>query len=155
MRYTTLWLLVAGCSLASCTTLSKPVGFWSHNRYNARLERQGPWRIYFDSAEHHLAAKGRFRRNYERGRWRYFSYSGQREKWERYHRRPAGLVTIRHYNAQGKLYRRGQARYVNEPDGPHFYWFGPWYVYNAQGRLSEIELYEAGHRVSVQPVKNR
>lgn len=153
MRYVSVCglLLLSGLGLTDCATAHKPVGFWSRNRYNAKLTRQGPWRIYYDSAEQHLAAKGRFRRSYEVGCWRYYSFNGQLEKWERYHRRSGGLVSIRHYTAEGKLYRRGKARYVNEPSGPHFYWFGPWRVYDARGKLVEIETYEVGRRVDSQP----
>ncbi|UOR04820.1 hypothetical protein MUN82_17990 [Hymenobacter aerilatus] len=104
--------------------------------------------MYYDDAERHVAAKGRFRHNYARGRWHYYTFNGQREKWERYHRTPAGLVSIRHYDLAGKLYRHGQARYVNEPDGPHFYWFGPWHYLDPQGRVTKIETYEVGVRVS-------
>jgi len=60
-------------------------------------------------------------------------------------------VAIRHYNATGKLYRQGQARFVNEPDGPHFYWFGLWHWYDAQGKVFKIETYEEGVRVGSQP----
>ncbi|QNE41198.1 hypothetical protein F1C16_17360 [Hymenobacter sp. NBH84] len=157
MRYTSSFglPLLVGLSLLACTAVHKPVGFWSRNRYNAKLERQGPWRIYYDETERHLAAKGRFRRNYERGRWRYYSFNGQREKWELYHRQPGGLISIRHYDLTGKIQRQGQARYVNEPDGPHFYWFGPWCYFDAQGKMVKIETYEGGTRISSDSVAGK
>lgn len=143
------WAATAA-SLTACTGLQHgPIGFWSRNRYHrATEERHGPWREYFDKEERHLANRGSYRRGRPVGRWQTYSPSGAREHTEQFHRKPYGLVTIAYYHPNGRVSKRGQARYRAEPTGAHFFWFGEWQRFDAAGKALPSEWYENGHQVA-------
>ena len=124
-----------------------PVGFWSRNRFDRSGDhRHGPWRGYLDAQEEHLLSKGRFRHGRQVGRWQYFSPTGQRERTERFHRHPAGLVTLTMYHPNSRVAKRGQARYVSTAAEEHFFWFGKWRCYTETGRELPAEYYLNGVR---------
>lgn len=142
-------LLAAGSLSSSCARPKRgPVGFWSRNRYDrSGDQRHGPWRGYFDTEEKRLANQGRYRHGRTVGRWRYYSPTGQLERTERYHRRPAGQVTLAYYHPNGQLSKRGQALYRSEPTVMRFFWFGEWQCYAPDGRSLPAEHYQNGHQV--------
>jgi len=133
------WLL-----LVACSTTHGPIGFWSRNRTDKQGERQGPWRTYHDADNQQVATAVRFRHGRQVGRISYYTTAGVLIEREWLKRRPSGFVRIRYYHPNGKTLRKGQARYVNEPDGPHFYWFGDWTLYDTAGRLVRMETYKSG-----------
>ncbi len=149
LRVLLSWAVATGC-LTSCVGLQHgPIGFWSRNRYHrATQERHGPWREYFDNEERHLANRGRYRQGLPVGRWHTYSPSGAREHTEQFHRTPYGLVTIAYYHPNGRVAKRGQARYRAEPTGAHFFWFGEWQRFDAAGKLLPSEWYDNGRQVA-------
>jgi antitoxin component YwqK of YwqJK toxin-antitoxin module len=132
--------------LASCSTAKHgPIGFWSQKRYDKQLRQHGPWPTYYDDAERHPMALGRYRHGRYAGRWRYYAPNGEIERKERFARQPYGLISITEYQDGGKKKRQGQARILDEPDGIHFFWFGDWKVFDTQGHQVAVEHYDRGH----------
>ncbi|OWP63480.1 hypothetical protein CDA63_08875 [Hymenobacter amundsenii] len=131
-----------------------PVGFWSRNRFDRSGDhRHGPWRGYLDARQkQQLLSKGRFRHGRAVGRWQYFSPTGERERTEQFHRHPAGLITLTIYHSNGRVARRGQARYESDAATDRFFWFGEWRCYNAAGRPLPPEHYVNGVRTDTQLV---
>ncbi|GGG40372.1 toxin-antitoxin system YwqK family antitoxin [Hymenobacter glacieicola] len=121
-----------------------PVGFWSRNRYDGGDQRHGPWREYFDQEEKQLANRGRYRHGLPVGVWRNYNPGGQLEHTERFYRHPYGLVTLAYYHPNGKLAKRGRARYRAEPTGAHFFWFGEWQRFGPDGQPLPSEWYQDG-----------
>ncbi|MBT2556883.1 hypothetical protein J7E24_03745 [Hymenobacter sp. ISL-91] len=150
MRRTSMlhWSLlsVTLIGLSSCARV--PVGFWSRNRFDQQEQRHGPWRTYLD-AQQHLLNKGRYRHGREAGRWRYFSPGGLPERTERFHRRPAGLITLTVYHPNGQIARRGKARYQSTATTERFFWFGEWRCYDETGHPLPSEFYVNGIRTGV------
>ena len=141
------YLLLAASLLLATGCAHGPIGFWSRNRVDRQGERQGPWRSYHDAQEQHVATKSRFRHGRQVGRISYYDAQGELLEREWAQRRSAGLVRVRYYHPNGETWRQGQARYVNEPDGLHFYWFGDWGLYDTAGHLVKMETYEVGRLV--------
>lgn len=148
MRCLFLPLLLAACGLASCTAPRGPIGFWSRNRLDQQGERHGPWVSYYDTSNTVRANTGHFRHGREVGRWRYYTPGAGLERWERFHRNRLGVVSIAYFHPNGRLARRGRARYVQEADGAHFYWFGDWRVYDPTGTPIKVETYGTGRLLS-------
>lgn len=76
------------------------------------------------------------------GGWRYYAPTGELERTERFARKSYGLILITEYQAGGKKKRQGQARILDEPDGIHFFWFGDWKVFDAEGHQTAVEHYD-------------
>ena len=132
--------------LGACTSSKQhgPIGFWSKQRYDKQLRKHGPWPAYYDSSNNHYLARGRYRHGLYAGRWRYYGPTGVIERKERFARRPYGLIIVTEYHPNGSKWRHGQARIVAEPEGPHFYWFGDWRVFDLAGQPLGVEHYERG-----------
>jgi len=130
--------------LGACTAIKEhgPIGFWSKQRYDRQLRKHGPWPAYYDAKRY--LARGRYQHGRFAGRWRYFGPTGVMERSERFARQPYGLMTITEYHPNGRKWRRGQARIVDEGDQIHFYWFGEWKVYDLAGHYLGIEHYDRG-----------
>ena len=131
--------MLAGCARS-------PIGFWSRNRFDQSEQRHGPWRGYLDAQEQHLLSKGRYRHGYEVGRWQYFSPTGLPERTERFHHHPADLITLTIYHPNGRVAKRGQARFLSTATVSRFFWFGEWRCYDAAGRALPSEYYLNGIR---------
>ncbi|RYU78724.1 toxin-antitoxin system YwqK family antitoxin [Hymenobacter persicinus] len=140
-------LLLFMLVLSSCTTSRGPVGFWSEHRYDQKLRPHGPWRAYYPGPPRRLATRERFRHGRAVGKARFYGPTGTLERTEQHFRDSAGLLAITYFHPNGRVWRRGRARIVAEPDGAHFYWFGPWPVYSTAGELRKTEFYEAGNLV--------
>lgn len=136
-----------GLLLTACSAAHGPIGFWSRNRVDRQGERHGPWRTYHDAEEQKVATQTHFRHGRQVGRITYYTAAGQLVEREWLRRHPTGFVRIRYYYPNGRTLRKGQARYVNEPSGPHFYWFGNWTLYDSAGRAVKMETYESGKLV--------
>lgn len=150
-------LLLVGCMLltAACSATRGPIGFWSRNRTDAKGERQGPWRTYHDAENQKVATKSHFRHGQQVGRISYYNAEGELVEREWAKRRSPELVRVRYYHPNGKTWRVGQARYVNEPDGLHYFWYGNWQVRDTMGRLQKVETYKAGRLVQTTPAPAR
>ena len=109
-------------------------------------QRHGRNRTYYDEARTQLLTQGRYRHGRAVGRWRYYAQAGELQRQERYRRH--GLSDIAYYYPTGRVARRGRARTVDEPRGPHFYWFGDWQFYSPTGALDSVQVYEVGKRIS-------
>lgn len=133
-----------------CTTIAQhgPIGFWSRNRFGADGQRQGPWRDYFDAAEQQPANRGRYHHGRPVGTWQYYDATRQRERTDRFHRRPYGLVTLTYYHPGGQVAKQGRARYRAEANVARFYWFGEWKCYSVTGQSLPSEFYRNGHRTA-------
>ncbi|OUJ76270.1 toxin-antitoxin system YwqK family antitoxin [Hymenobacter crusticola] len=132
--------------LGACTTIKNhgPIGFWSKQRYDQQLRQHGPWPAYYDATEQRYLARGRYRHGRYAGHWRYFGPTGVLERSERFAHHPYGLMTVTEYHPNGRKWRRGQARIVDEGKQIHFYWFGEWKVYDPAGQYLGIEHYDRG-----------
>ncbi|GAB3637079.1 hypothetical protein GCM10027422_26690 [Hymenobacter arcticus] len=109
----TLSVIVLASAVAACTA-TRPAD---------RLgQRQGRHRAYYDDAHTQLLTRGRYRHGRPVGRWRYYALAGELQRQERYRRH--GFSDISYYYPGGQVARRGRARVVAEPGGPHFFWLG-------------------------------
>jgi hypothetical protein len=108
--------------------------------------RQGASRTYYDDAHTQLLTRGRYRHGQPVGRWRYYALAGELQRQERYRRH--GFSNIAYYYPSGQVARRGRARVVDEPKGPHFFWFGEWQCFSPAGTLDSVQLYHLGKHVS-------
>ena len=115
-------------------------------RLDRQGQRQGRRRTYYDEARTQLFTRGRYRHGGAVGRWRYYAPTGELQRQERYRRHGFSLIT--YYYPTGRVARSGQARTVEEPRGPHFYWFGEWRYLSPDGPLDSVQVYETGQRVS-------
>lgn len=138
--------MLLAAALAACQAPRGPIGFWSRNRLDARQERHGPWRAYFDSANTRLASRGHYQHGRPRGHWRYYTFAGKLDHDDRY--RPGGLMLVRHFHPNGQVARRGQARLESDTAVVQYYWFGLWQLYDSTGHATNWELYEKGHRMA-------
>jgi hypothetical protein len=112
-------------------------------RLDRHDQRQGRYHTYYDEAGTQLLTQGRYRHGQPVGRWRYYALAGTLQRRERYRRH--GFSTITYYYPGGQVARRGRARVVQEPTGPHFYWLGEWQYYSPAGTLDSVQTYERGH----------
>ncbi len=119
-------------------------GFRAVERLDRHGERQGRWSTYYDDARTQVFTRGRYRHGQPVGRWRYFADTGHLQRCERY--RGRGFSDITYYYPDGRVARRGRARVVDEPGGPHFYWLGEWQFYSPTGALDSVQTYERGTR---------
>ncbi|SEU01673.1 hypothetical protein SAMN04487998_3493 [Hymenobacter actinosclerus] len=132
--------MLGGCAF-------RPICFWSRNRFDQQELRHGPWRVYLDAQQQHILNKGRYRHGREVGRWQYFSATGLPERTERFHRWPAGLITLTVYHPNGQVAKKGRARFQSTATLDRFFWFGEWRCYDATGRPLPSEYYRDGIRV--------
>ena len=109
------------------------------------VQRHGRWTTYYDDARTQLFTQGRYRHGQPVGRWRYYANTGRLQRRERYRRH--GFSDITYYYPDGQVARQGRARVVEEPNGPHFYWFGEWKYYAAAGTLDSVQTYQLGKRL--------
>ena len=141
-------MLLLGAGLTTAAGCARgPVGFWSRNRFDRSGDyRHGPWRGYLDVQKQQLISRGRFRHGQPVGRWQYFSPTGERERTERFHHRPPGGITLVIYHPNGRVARRGQARYESDAATERFFWFGEWRCYDTAGQPLAPEYYVKGIR---------
>ncbi|MGI4871304.1 MAG: toxin-antitoxin system YwqK family antitoxin [Janthinobacterium lividum] len=148
LRTALLLGLLAGrttaCATSQCTTGTH--GFWHPNRVDRQGERQGRWVIYYDDAHTQLQLKARYRHGRSVGRWRHYAIAGYCERREHFRRQ--GYIDITDYHPNGQLWYQGRARLVSEPTGLHYYWYGDWVIYSADGALEKVEAYDHGQRTA-------
>ena len=139
MRIVLLLSLLA--ALATACVGTRPA-----ERLDRQGQRQGRCRTYYDDARTQLLTRGRYRHGQPVGRWRYYALAGDMQRQERY--RCHGFSDVAYYYPSGRVARRGRARVVDEPSGPHFFWFGEWQCFSPAGTLDSVQLYRLGKRVS-------
>ncbi|WP_151087267.1 toxin-antitoxin system YwqK family antitoxin [Hymenobacter baengnokdamensis] len=138
MRLLLFLLLSALATACASTRLAE--------RTDRQGQRQGRYCTYYDAARTQLFTRGRYRHGQSVGRWRYYAQAGELQRQERYRRH--GFSDIIYYYPSGQVARRGHARTVDEPKGPHFYWLGEWQFYSLAGTLDSVQLYNFGKRTS-------
>jgi hypothetical protein len=135
-----LLIIALVIGVTACAT-PRPAG-----RFDRLGQRQGRHRAYYDDARTQLLTQGRYRHGRPVGRWCYYSLAGELQRRERYHRH--GFSDVAYYYPSGRVARRGRARVVEEPSGPHFFWLGEWQHLSPAGTLDSVQLYEVGKCVS-------
>ncbi len=93
-----------------------------------------------------MIRNGRFRHGREVGTWKYYYPDGTLYMIEKYSRH-SPEVAVSRYHENGKLARTGKAVQVSTTTMDHYYWTGPWQVYDKQGNYTHTELYENGHLI--------
>ena len=136
-----LLLLLLSALVAACAG-SRPTA----ERLDRQGQRHGRNATYYDGARTQLASRGRYRHGRPVGRWRYFAQAGELQRQERHRRH--GFSDIAYYYPTGRVFKYGRARIADEPDGLHFYWFGPWHYYSPAGALDSVQQYQLGKRIS-------
>ena len=139
MKAVLLFLLLS--ALATARASGRPDG-----HFDRKGQRQGRFRTYYNDAGTQLFTQGRYRHGQPVGRWRYYAQAGELQRQERYRRH--GFSDIAYYHASGRVARRGRARVVEEPAGPHFYWLGEWQYFSPVGQLDSVQVYSLGKRVA-------
>ncbi len=114
------------------------------NRMNKKGERYGKWINYRDSAKTQKFFEGRFRRDKPVGKARYYNETGGTDRLEimRF-----GRMKTKMYYPDGKLLMVGKAELVEDSVKFHYYFYGRWAYYNAEGQLSKYLYYEKGKLV--------
>ncbi|OKL41510.1 toxin-antitoxin system YwqK family antitoxin [Pontibacter flavimaris] len=119
--------------------------FWKINRYDRQDRYHGRWKVYLGD-ERTVIRNGRFRHGAEVGKWKYYYPSGTRYMVEKYNRRN-NIIEVQKFHENGNLARQGTARIIRSTFKDHYYWFGDWQVYDAQGNYSYTETYQSGNLV--------
>lgn len=119
--------------------------FFRMNRFDKAGEYHGRWKVFFGDDEA-LIHKGRYRHGTAVGTWKYYYPSGVLYMKEKYSRQ-SNLIRVQIFHENGELAKEGNARMSNSSTVEHYYWFGDWKVYDAQGDYSHTELYEGGNLV--------
>jgi antitoxin component YwqK of YwqJK toxin-antitoxin module len=112
---------------------------WKNN------ERHGKWVTYHDSAETKTDQVGRYRKGIPKGKWRYYDAAGNLVKVEKHRFKK---ISTRQYHSNGNLLRKGKAKIVLSDSLYHFYYYGTWKVYDAQGKLLKLQEFREGTKIS-------
>lgn len=126
----------------------KPVkGFlwFKINKYDKQDRQHGRWKVFFGD-NNTVIRNGRFRHGDEVGTWRYYYPSGTRYMREKY-KRGSELIKVEKYHENGKLARRGMARFIETSTLDKYFWFGDWEVFDTNGEYTHTEVYEGGNLV--------
>lgn len=114
------------------------------NRYKHK-QRQGKWIIYSDSTNTVIDSKGRYRKGNPVGKFYYYNSKGQVIKLEKYR---FNKIRIAEFYANGQLKKLGKARIVISKTETHFYYYGPWQLYDSAGMHTFTVFYKDGQRTS-------
>ncbi|WP_299821788.1 hypothetical protein [uncultured Pontibacter sp.] len=114
--------------------------FFKINRTDKNGKYHGRWKVYF-GADNTVIRNGRFRHGREVGTWKYYYPNGTRYMKEKYSRN-SNEIQVEKYHENGRLARKGTARFVQTSTLDKYYWSGDWEVYDVNGNFSHIEIYE-------------
>lgn len=137
------------CMLASPGVLSQNK---KHNRkaingINEYGKPHGQWVYYFDRENQVIQSTGRYRNGVPAGRWILYYPDGGKDVVTRYFRNRA---RERRYYADGTREKRGWSRLVLDDEKEiRYYWDGRWRMYNEEGKLQSVVMYEKGEAVRV------
>ncbi|MEJ8801803.1 hypothetical protein [Pontibacter sp. H249] len=115
------------------------------NRTDKQGRYHGRWKVYFGE-KNTVIRNGRFRHGREVGTWRYYYPNGTRYMKEKYSRK-SNDIKVEKYHENGKLARKGTARFIETSTLEKYYWYGDWEVYDTSGAFSHIEVYSNGNLV--------
>jgi hypothetical protein len=101
-------------------------------------QREGKW-ITIDTLDSIYIAKGKYRMDNEIRTWKYF-YNGKMVRKEKYKKR--GVCKTKFYLSNGKIMKKGSTKLESNSKEDHWYYYGKWYFYNANGKLDSIKTYE-------------
>ncbi|MDR0228934.1 MAG: hypothetical protein LBI72_07710 [Flavobacteriaceae bacterium] len=127
--------------------------FFSSCKINQKLHGEpiGRWVYKAKLPEGTDVHRGRYDRNgYRKGTWR-FRYEGRLYRKEIY---KDSVATVILYHDNRKVRETGHTKLSTTLEGLHFYYFGPWFVYNSKGELIEVKHFELGllkHHTIVKP----
>ncbi|MDQ3045942.1 MAG: hypothetical protein M3R27_00215 [Bacteroidota bacterium] len=107
--------------------------------------KQGLWIAYNDSTKTGIYSTGRYRKGYSKGIWKYYHENGKLKKHERTIFR---TMYTRLYHPNGKLYKKGKAKIIQNDELIHYYYYGPWKVYTNNGKLHLIQEFNEGKCIS-------
>jgi hypothetical protein len=130
-----LWFFLA-ILFGSC--LNKKI-----NSFDRKGERHGVWKTYFDTENQLLWTKTKFRHGKPVGHhYYYFAQTGLVERHEKYVR--ANKLKIWLNYPSGQLHMIGLARQEEDEKQIHFFFEGPWKVFNEKRQLIRIQHYKSG-----------
>lgn len=122
------------------------------NKFDDKLQRHGRWEFYSDDANTKITSKGKFKHGDPIKIWLYYRADGSLEKKEKTTFFKKKIKTT-FYHPNGKVYRKGKAKMVDEPDGVHYYWYGKWKYYDDNGKPTKIETYIMGKLIEEAELK--
>ncbi|MDI9308629.1 MAG: hypothetical protein QM535_00325 [Limnohabitans sp.] len=93
---------------------------------------------------------GFYKNNIETKTWRYY-LDNKIEKKEKYKN---NVCFVRYYYPDGKLMKKGQTKSELEDNLVHWYYFGKWYHYDSNKKLTRINVYEKGKVIDSTIIKN-
>ncbi|MBY0243889.1 MAG: hypothetical protein K2Q03_00385 [Sphingobacteriaceae bacterium] len=99
--------------------------------------REGKW-ITIDTLDYIYVTKGRFRKGNEVGTWRDYC-NGKLVKKEKYRKNTSSIT---YYYLNGKIMKKGKTKTDNDGLSYHWYYYGKWHFYNANGKLDSIKTYK-------------
>ena len=128
--------LISVLILASCKV----------NGYRNGL-RTGLWVTQDDSGKLGFKSKGRYKKDIEKGFWKYFNNDTLYQK-DKY-RGNRGKVFLYHPNQ--KVRAKGKTKLELNGKLLHWYYNGDWKYFNTQGKLLKVVTYKKGNLVAEAP----
>jgi antitoxin component YwqK of YwqJK toxin-antitoxin module len=106
--------------------------------------QHGRWIIYTDTSHSLILTAGKFKNGIPVGKWTYNTPGGVLDRVEVYR---GEKIRIRHYHSNGQLHFKGRARLITDEKKLHFFYYGEWNYYDADGRPDKKAYYENGKLV--------
>lgn len=104
-------------------------------------ENIGKWK-YVTKYEHEtIIEKGRYNKSgLQKGTWRY-KKNGRLFKKEVFR---DTIASVLYYHSNGKIHIKGQIAYTEKNKLIHYYYYGPWFIYNKKEKLTDVKHYKEG-----------
>ena len=111
------------------------------NRFKDGL-RTGLW--INDNAEDGFKSRGRYKKDREKGVWKYF-YNDTLYQKDKY---SGNNARVRLYHRNQKVSARGKTQIEFDGKMAHWYYNGDWKYFDPEGKLVRIVTYEKGDRIA-------
>lgn len=137
------------CMLASLTVFPQNRKWYKRetNGLDESGKPHGQWVYYFDKQNQIIQSTGRYRNGVPAGRWISYYPDGGKDVVTRYFRNRA---RERRYYSDGTREKRGWSRLILDDEKEiRYYWDGRWRMYNEEGTLQSVVIYEKGEPVRV------
>jgi len=118
------------------------------NRYDKNALHHGKWKYLDRSHGRRLLCFGRFDHGKQVNEWRYYYPSGNLRMTEQYTwEGDKRLVDVTFFHENGKISNKGLARVEVEGSKSHYYWFGDWVYFDAEGTIEKTVTYNNGQPI--------
>lgn len=123
----------------SCVSKNQKINQYSKDEKGTR-QRSGVWEEEYTSDIGKLIGRGKYKNGQKVGLWvtKYQDKIYQKERFKK------NISKVKIYHSNGVLREKGQTKTNDNGKQVHWFYDGPWKIYNENGKLIYTKIYKQG-----------